>query len=190
MRRILSAAAVGLAALTAVTVPAIADRSKPSVPPVQASSDWITPQSVRGTGDFRLHGPNVEGDQIRFEIDGRTARTGITHGTFRFRHHKPATEGDPGFTSYGDGEITCLRVTGSSALVTAVIAHETVPGMPDGIGPHAYYLRVSDGSADKVQFVQGPPPPAIAGCTDPLNNPQAYVDSSVLDRGDFVLRGL
>lgn len=180
---------LGLAAIAAVTVPGVAvavSDSDPATPaPAADSVPWLIPQSVKGVGRFTLHGPNVGGDQITFDIDGRMARTGITHGTFRFQHHKPGV-----FTSYGDGEITCLRVTGRTAILTAVIANETVPGRPEGIGVHAFFVRITDARSDRIQFTQAPPPPATPGCTDPLHLPPAYVDTSTLDAGNWTLHGI
>jgi len=191
MMQAIRLAAVGLATLGAVGVPALASADPfkhPSTTAVTAADPgWLVPSGIKGTGNFTLHGPQIEGDKIRFEFDGRTARTGITHGTFKFRHHKPATDTDPGWTAYGDGEITCLRVTGGVALLTAVVEHEVVPGMPDGIGAHAFYLRIVDGAKDSLTFIQGPPPPGLPGCSDPTAFPPVNTTKSTLDTGNWTL---
>jgi hypothetical protein len=158
---------------------------------------WLTPQSIEGVGRFTMHGPKVEGDRIRFELDARTARTGLTHGRFSFRHHSPATVEEPTWTSHGYGRVICLSVSGNTALLTTAIQHEVVPGKPDGIGPHAYYMKITNGAQDHVSFIQGPPPPAgndynIYGCSDPETVPDIPiedVDRYFLEHGDWSLRG-
>ncbi|MGH3357588.1 MAG: hypothetical protein ACRDO7_02215 [Nocardioidaceae bacterium] len=184
----LHAIGIGLALVGVLAVPAAAAAEDPG---------WLTPQSVEGTGRFTMHGPGVEGDRIRFAIDGRTARTGLTNGGFSFRHHSPATADEPAWTSHGYGRVICLSVSGDTALLTAAIRHEVVPGRPEGNGPHAFYLKITDGRRDHVSFIQGPPPPAgnsygIYGCSDPETIPDIpidQVDRYFLRHGGWRLRG-
>lgn len=144
-----------------------------------------------------MRGPNVEGDQIRFQMHAETARTGLTRGAFSFRHHSPASGAEPAWTARGQGRVTCLLVDGDTALLTAVVRHEVVPGQPNGAGPHAFYMKITDASPDHVSFIQGPPPPygadyGIHGCSDPEaipGIPPEAVDSYVLERGDWRLQG-
>lgn len=199
---------VALAA--ALAVPAAAnsvsskgdDAMEPNHPRAETESSgddpgWLTPQSIEGVGRFTMHGPNIEGDRIRFVLDGRTARTGLTHGRFSFRHHSPRTAEEPAWTSHGYGRVICLSVNGDTALLTTAVQHEVVPGEPDGIGPHAFYMKITDGARDHVSFIQGPPPPAghdlgIYGCSDPEAVPDIPiedVDRYFLEHGNWSLRG-
>lgn len=165
-------------------------------PPAEEDPGWLPTQSVRGVGRFVLAGPGVDGDQITFRVHGLTARTGLTTGRFGFRHHSPAEPGEPAWTARGVGRITCLTVQDDTALLTAVITRGRVPGFPDGVGPHAFYLKIADGSPDKVTFMQGPPPLASKapykthGCEDPdvFLPPGQRPDAELLESGDWQIR--
>ncbi|AEV84961.1 hypothetical protein ACWT_3937 [Actinoplanes sp. SE50] len=149
-------AALSAIAATTLWVSPTAAQAHPVLPKPPAVTTVSTADSVStansmsaviGLGQIRLSGPNVAGDPVWFGIEAFTDRTGSAHGRFRFRHERP--DG----TVVGDGwaEVTCLRVTGDVALLTAVV--------PDGVGVvknHAYYMKVTDGGSqpDQLAFVQ------------------------------------
>lgn len=199
-RSLLVIAGSGLAVATTVAAHARGDGDPDTADiPVHHAEDagWLIPQSIDGAGWFTMHGPNVEGDQIRFGLHGDTARTGLTSGVFSFRHHSPATANEPAWTARGHGRVTCLLVDGDTALLTAVVQQEVVPDRPDGVGPHAFYMKIEDAARDQVSFIQGPPPPygaeyGIHGCSDPEaipDIPPEAVDSYALEGGNWELRG-
>lgn len=198
----LAAAVSASVAATSAASPAKDDRTEESSSGVAMDAGdedpgWLTPQSIEGVGRFTMRGPGVEGDKIRFRLDGHTARTGLTDGWFSFRHHSPATTDEPAWTGYGVGRVTCLSVTGDTALLTTVIRREVAPGAPNGHGPHAFYMKITDGARDHVAFIQGPPPPAgndygVYGCSDPETVPDIPiedVDRYFIESGDWSLKG-
>ncbi len=154
---------------------------------------WAPIQTVHGVGHFKLQMPDLPSHEITFGVSGRTARTGLSTGTFTFRHHAPAAPGEETWTARGVGRIVCLKVHDDHALLTAVITREHTP--IGEIGPHAFYLKITDGSPDRVAFLQGPPPTLLmepyktAGCEDPDTFiPGAEPDGALLDAGDFHLQ--
>jgi hypothetical protein len=141
--------------------------------------------AISGVGNFTYDEPGVEGHKIRFSIHARTTADGSTRGDFRFRHLLPNGE----LVGEGRADVTCLQVSGGTALLTAV-----VPEGQGNVRNHAFYVKVIDGGRgrpDQVANIQ-----AQNGSERP---PERCIDFDVeypgtakrypIERGDYLIRG-
>jgi hypothetical protein len=146
---------------------------------------------IVGVGHFTLDEPEIEGHRIRFEVRAHTDRDGEARGTFRFRH----LLADGSLLGTGRADVTCVEVSGDTALFTAVVTREHIPPVPPGLplGPHAFYVKVIDGGGqpDQVVFIQAidPPGPLDPSCVDAEERFPDQVVRYPLDRGGYRLRG-
>lgn len=108
------------------------------------------PAMVVGLGHFVYDEPGLEGHRIWFGV-----RAAQNRGRFWFRHEYP----DGSLVAEGTADVTCLRVTGRTALFTAIV--------PDGtseVRHHGFYVKIidSDRGPDLIadaQATNGPTPP-------------------------------
>lgn len=179
----LTAAAVVLSAAVAVVGAA------PSASAAVAPADEVTGAAIAGVGHFTLHGPDVEGHKIRFSVQAWAGPNDATVGSFGFRH----LLADGELLSVGRADVTCLRVSDGVAIFSAVVTSEYIPPTPPGLplGPHGFYLKVTDDRPDQIAFAQAidPPGPLETDCFDVEERYPDYVERYRLDRGDFVLHG-
>ncbi|RKN41430.1 hypothetical protein D7223_24110 [Micromonospora endolithica] len=91
---------------------------------------------VTGLGQFVYDEPRVVGHRIWFGVSAFSAADGSTVGRFLYRHEWP----DGTLAAQGQADVTCVRVTGNVALLTAIV--------PEGEGTvknHGFYVKIIDG---------------------------------------------
>ncbi|RJL30809.1 hypothetical protein [Bailinhaonella thermotolerans] len=167
------AAARPPAAVAPVTVSQGKGAGDPGMPPPVPATPGAR---IGGVGHFTYDEPGVEGHRIRFAVHARVAADGTARGALTYRHLLP----DGKLLGRGRADVTCVNVTGDTALVTAVV--------PEGQGTvrnHAFYLKIIEGRPDRIETLQtnnGPVrPPSY--CADPAFNPD--IRRYPIERGGF-----
>ncbi|MET8087535.1 hypothetical protein [Micromonospora sp. NPDC005237] len=152
------AALVVVAAVVVAASPAAAWAQQPETRSA-AATRWST---VTGLGHFVYDEPNMVGHRIWFGVSAFSTADGSTYGQFLYRHERA----DGTLAEQGRADVTCLRVTGNVALLTAIV--------PEGEGAvrnHGYYVKIIDGGRlpDVIvdaQAQNGDEPPPTH-CLDP-----------------------
>jgi hypothetical protein len=147
-------------------------------------SDRALAAAIAGGGSFTYDEPDVYGHRIRFNIHARTTVDGSTRGSFSFWHLLP----DGKLAAKGRADVTCLQVSGGTALLTAV-----VPEGQGNVRNHAFYVKIIDGGSGRPDQIANAQ--AQNGSERP---PQRCVDFEVehpgpkrypIERGNYVIRG-
>ena len=113
------AAALGAVTLLAVAAPAGAT-------PEPETTDPATPTHVVGMAGGTLDMPGYEGDPVTFAVDAH-GMPGDSDGSFHVAHHRP----DGALFGAFDGSVDCVIREGDLSIVTGVVEHAELPGLPD-----------------------------------------------------------
>lgn len=137
--------------------------------PAQAAADGPPPQPttpgawITGVGQFVYHEPNTEGHRITFGLAAGVTRGGVAHGVLTYRHALP----DGSTLAEGWADVTCVNVTGDTALVAAVVPNER-----SNLVNHGFYLKIVGGRQIELAQTGGDPAHAAPRhCVDTADVP-------------------
>ncbi|WP_433166347.1 hypothetical protein [Kribbella sp. CA-247076] len=146
-RRSISAGVLALLLTVGVTTSSVAAGDAAT-----AGNGAVMQVSGVGAGQLGPEFPGMEGDPVRFEIDGRATDPLRPSGSFRVVHRKP----DGRLLAEFSGRITSLRAVDEVAVVTGVIDAAEHPDVDmEFIGKPVAFTVYDGGDQDRIGWLWG-----------------------------------